>query len=66
MKKSVDNSGAFSALLTDLPKAFSCLSHELLIPKLHAYGFDKRSVVLIYNCLSNRKQRVNINGSYSS
>ena len=66
MKKSVDNSGAFRALLTNLPKAFNCLSHELLIPKLHAYGFDKRSVVLIYNCLSNRKQTVKINDSYSS
>ena len=65
-KKSVDNGGAFGALLTDLSKAFDCLSHELLIAKLHAYGFDKRSLVLIYNYLSNRKQRVKVNDSYSS
>ena len=53
-------------MLTDLSKAFDCLSHELLIAKLHAYGFDKKSLVLIYNYLSNRKQRVKVNDSYSS
>ena len=65
-KKSVDNGGAFGALLTNLSKAFDCLSHELLIAKLNAYGFDKRSLTLIFNCLSNRKQRVKINYSFSS
>ena len=65
-KKSVDSGGAFGALLTDLSKAFDCLSHELLIAKLYAYGFDKRSLMLIYNYLSNCKQRVKVNDSYSS
>ena len=65
-KKSVDNGGAFGALMTDLSKAFDCLSHELLIAKLEAYGFDEKSLKLIYNYLSNRKQRVKINDSYSS
>ena len=39
-KKSVDNGGAFGALLTDLSKASDCLLLELLIAKLDAYGFD--------------------------
>ena len=65
-KKSIDNGGAFGALMTDLSKAFDCLSHELLIAKLEAYGFDEKSLKLIYNYLSNRKQRVKINDSYSS
>ena len=52
--------------MTDLSKAFDCLSHELLIAKLEAYGFDEKSLKLIYNYLSNRKQRVKINDSYSS
>ena len=46
-KKSVDNGGAFGALLTDLSKAFDCLPHELLIARLDAYGFDKSSLKLI-------------------
>ena len=54
MEKSVDNSGAFGALLTDLLKVFDCLFHEKLIAKLHAYGF---SLALMYNYLPNRKQR---------
>ena len=65
-KKGVDNGGSFGALMTDLSKAFDCLSHELLIAKLDAYGFDNKSLKLIYNCLSNRKQRVKINESFSS
>ena len=64
--KSVDNGGAFGALLTDLSKAFDCLSRKLLLAKLNAYGFDKRSLTLIFNYLSNRKQRVKINDSFSS
>ena len=65
-KKCVDNGGAFGALLTDLSKAFDCLSHELLIAKLNAYGFDKKSLTLVYSYLSKRKQRVKINNSFSS
>ena len=52
-------------MLTD-SKAFDCLSHELILVKLHEYAFDKRSLVLIYNYLSNHKQRVKVNDSYSS
>ena len=50
-KKSVDNGGAFGALLTDLSKAFDCLPHELLIPKLDAYDFHKSSLKLIHSYL---------------
>ena len=66
MKKSVDNDDAFGALRTDLSKAFDCLSHELLIAKQDAYGFDKSSLKSIHSYLSNRKQRVKINDRYSS
>ena len=34
--KNEDQGNFFNALLTDLTKAFDCLSHELLIMKLHA------------------------------
>ena len=64
-KESVDNGGAFGALLTDLWKAFDSLSH-VLIGKLNAYGFYKRSLKLTHGYLSHRKQRVKINEKYSS
>ena len=50
----------------DLSKAFDCLNHELLIAKLEAYGFSISALKLVYDNLSNRKQRVKINGSFSS
>ena len=53
-------------MLFDLSKAFHCLPHELLTAKLDAYGFDERSLTLIYNYLSSREKRVKINDSFSS
>ena len=53
------------ALLNDLSKAFYCLPHELLIAKLHTYGFDMKSLNLIYGYLLSRKQRVEVGGAYS-
>ena len=39
-KSAVDNKKTFGALITDLSKAFDYLSHEVLLSKLHAYGFS--------------------------
>ena len=36
-KEATDNNKTFGALLTDLSKAFNCLSQDLFIAKLHAY-----------------------------
>ena len=65
-RKALDEGKVAGAILTDLSKAFDCISHELLIAKLHAYGFDKSAIALVYDYLKGRKQRTKVNGSYSS
>ena len=65
-KEATDNNKAFGALLTDLSKAFDCLSHDLLIVKLHAYGFDLASLKILQDYLTNRKQRTKVDLFYSS
>ena len=64
--QSLDKRGHYGALLTDLSKAFDCLSHDLLTAKLHAYGFDMRALRLLHNYFTNRSRRVMINSTFSS
>ena len=65
-RKALDKSHKCGVLLTDLSKTFDCLRHDLLIAKLHAYGFDPVSLKLIHSYLTERFQRVKVNASYSS
>ena len=65
-RKSLDKNSKCGMLLTDLSNAFDCLVHDLLIAKLHAYGFDHAYLKLIHSYLTGRMQRVRINGSFSS
>ena len=65
-KRIVDYGGVFGALLTELYKAFDCIPHDLFIAKLETYGFQIDALKLIYDYLSNRKQRVKINETFSS
>ena len=50
----------------ELFKMFDTLNHDLLIPKLHVYGFGKESLMLLLSYLSNRSQITKINISLSS
>ena len=50
----------------DLSKAFDTIDHELLLAKLHTYGFDRNSLLLVKSYLSNRWQRTKVNNSFSS
>ena len=51
-KSAVNKRKVFGALLTDLSKAFECLSHELIIAKLNAYGFSLAALKLVQSYLS--------------
>ena len=61
-----DENKIIGAVLMNLSKAFRCLSHELFIAKLDAYGFDENTIRLVYSYLKNRKQSVKIKGSLSA
>ena len=50
-RKFLDAVDTFGALLSDLPKAFDCLPHGLLIAKVHAYGVDIPSLKLLHSHL---------------
>ena len=56
----------FGALLTDLFKVFVSLPHDLLMAKLNVYGIDVSALRLIFDYLTNRKQRTKIGNNYSS
>ena len=60
-RASLGQNGTYTALLTDLSKAFDCLPHDLLIAKFHAYGCDLPSLKLLNSYLRYRNQRVKIN-----
>ena len=65
-RESLDKKGYAGAILMDLSKAFDTINHDLLIAKLHAYGFGKSALKLIKSYLSNRWQRTKINTCFSS
>ena len=53
MKLSTGNKGFAGGVLMDLSKVFDTINHELLLAKLHIYGFIKQALAIICNYLSN-------------
>ena len=62
----LDKQGFAEALLMDLSKDFDTINHELLIAKLHAYGFSIEALEVLISYLQERWQRVKINPTFSS
>ena len=60
-----DHKEIFEEVFTNLSKAFDCISHELLIVKLNAYGFDIKSLNFILAYFTNWKQKTKIGSSFS-
>ena len=64
-KSATDNKKSLGAFLTDSSKAFDCLSHDLLIVKLNAYGLNMSALRFVHDYLKNRVQTTKINSEYS-
>ena len=43
-KKSLDDKNIIGAVLTDFSKEFDCISYDLLVAKLHAYGLSMDAI----------------------
>ena len=61
----IDNKKNIDILYLDFSKAFDTVPHERLLNKLNAYGITNNVHKWIQSFLSDRKQRVRINKSYS-
>ena len=66
LSKALDKEFYTGVLLTDLSKSFDSLSHDLLIAKFDAYGFPEDALNPINDYLTGRKQRTNVNESFST
>ena len=65
IRKNLDERNTSGMLLTDLSNAFDYLVHDLMIARLHAYGFEYNALSLIYSYLSGRRQRTKIGTAVS-
>ena len=63
MKKAQDKGGYMCETFIDLSKVFDTLTHNLLIFKLGAYGFDTKALYYAKGYLDSRKQRVRVNSN---
>ena len=64
--KAVDEGFPVDEIFLDFKKAFDKVSHELLLYKLDCMGIRGNILSWISSFLIDRKQRVRVNGSYSS
>jgi len=62
----LEHGGQIDVIYTDLEKAFDKVPYKRLICKLHSYGSHKDIVKWLEAFLTNRKQRVRINDTFSS
>jgi hypothetical protein len=62
----LDNGGVINTIYMDFMKAFDKVPHRRLLSKLKSYGLNTCIRRWIQGFLSERKQRVHLNGHYSS
>lgn len=62
----INDGGVSAAVFCDLSKAFDCVSHEILLRKLHHYGFRGVTLSWFSSFLLGRRQRVFIGSNCSN
>ena len=65
-RTTLDNKKVIAALSMDLSKAFDSLPHDVLIAKIHAYGFEMSALKLFYSYLIDRTHTVKVKGERST
>ncbi len=60
-----DDKKLVGVVLLGYTAAFDVIDHDILVAKLKCYGFSLTALDWIRSYLSNRKQRVFYNGSFS-
>ena len=63
--EALDRGDDVDVIYLDFAKAFDKVPHQRLLAKLHGYGIQGKTHEWIRDFLSNRQQRVVVNGVYS-
>lgn len=63
---SIDQNIPTVVTFLDLAKAFDSVNHEILLKKLFRYGIRGKAYEIVQSYLTDRKQRVKINGNVSN
>ena len=61
----LDNGGKLDSVYMDFMKAFDKVPHRRLVKKMERYGINQSTINWVRNFLSNRKQKVSVNGTES-
>lgn len=62
----IDKGKYFLVHLTNLSKIFDCVSHDLLLARLHKYDFSLATLRMVCGNVTNRKQIIEVNTNYNS
>ena len=62
----IDSGNVNSVVFLDLKKAFDTVDHEVLLSKLHAYGFRGAADNWFESYISDRNQQCSVNGHLSN
>ena len=66
LHSNIDKGESVDTIYLDFQKAFDNVPHKQLLVKLRGYGLDDNIISWIESWLSNRRQRVVLNGCTSS